>query len=116
MRSLPRVLCTVVVLAHAGVAFADEPLVPLPLEPREKGPQVTTLRAVHLRGPDRRDLREEAPDPIVGREPRLDRLQFAKGGLKYQDRFEFNGRHYRFSVRGPVQKDSQLGLTFEIKF
>ena len=116
MRSLllPRTLCLVVV-AQAGVALADEPAIPFPLEPREK-PQITTLRSVHLRELAHRDAREETPDPNVGRERGLDRLQFAKGGLKYQDRFEFNNKSYRFSVRGPVQKGSQFGLTFELRF
>jgi hypothetical protein len=117
MRSLllPRTLCLVVV-AQAGVALADEPAIPFPLEPREKAPQITTLRSVHLRELAHRDAREETPEPNAGRERGLDRFQFAKGGLKYQDRFEFNNKRYRFSVRGPVQKGSQFGLTFELRF
>jgi hypothetical protein len=115
MRLLPRTLCLVVV-AHAGVALADEPQLPVVLETREKASQVTTLRANQLRGIGRRELRDEAPEPTPARERGFDRFQLAKGGFKYQDRFEWNGRRYRFSVRGPVQKDSQLGLTFEIKF
>ena len=115
MRLLPRTLCLVAVF-HAGVALADEPQLPVVLETREKAPQITTLRANHLRGIGHRELREETPEPTPARERPLDRFQFAKGGLKYQDRFEWNGHKYRFSVRGPVQKDSQLGLTFEIRF
>src|SRR5262245_37537140 len=107
MRLLPRTLCLVVV-AHAGVALADEPPNPVLLEPREKAPQVATLRANQLKGVGHRELREEAPEPNPARERGFDRLQFAKGGLKYQDRFEWNGHKYRFSVRGPVQKDSQF--------
>src|SRR5262245_42876832 len=114
MRLLPRTICLVVV-AHAGIALADEPPIPFPLEPREKAPQLTTLRSTHLRGFER-ELRDETPEPIPAREQRMDRFQFEKGGFKYQDRFEWNGRKYRFNVRGPVQKNKQFGLTFELKF
>ena len=116
MRSLllPRTLCLVVV-AQAGVALADEPAIPFPHEPREK-PQITTLRSVHLRELAHRDAREETPEPNPGRERGINRFQFAKGGLKYQDRFEINDKSYRFSVRGPVQKGNQFGLTFELRF
>ena len=115
MRLLPRTLCLVVVV-HAGVALADEPPFQALLEPREKAPQITTLRATHLKDAHR-ELRDETPEPgSATRERGLDRFQFAKGGLKYQDRFEWNGHKYRFSVRGPVQKDSQFGLMFELKF
>lgn len=115
MRLLPRTLCLVVVV-HAGIALADEPPIPALLEPREKAAQVTTLRANQLKGAAHRALRDETPEPSPSRDRGLDRLQFAKGGLKYQDRFEWNGHRYRFSVRGPVQKDSQFGLMFELKF
>ena len=116
MRLLPRTLCLVVVV-HAGVALADEHPLQLLLEPREKASQITTLRGTHLKDAAHRELRDETPEPApAARERGLDRFQFAKGGLKYQDRFEWNDHKYRFSVRGPVQKDSQFGLTFELKF
>lgn len=116
MRLLPRTLCLVVVV-HAGVALADEPPLQVLLEPREKASQITTLRANQLKGAAHHERRDETPEPgPAARERGLDRFQFAKGGLKYQDRFEWNGHKYRFSVRGPVQKDSQFGFTFELKF
>ena len=115
MRSLSRTLC-LLVATHAGVVLADEPQATVLLEPREKAPQITTLRSAHLRDLGRRDPREEVQEPNPTRERSFDRLQFAKGGLKYQERFELDGHRYRFSVRGPVQKGRQFGLTFELRF
>ena len=111
MRFLPWTLCWIVT-AHASAALADELPFRLP-ETREKTPEVMTLRSLHLR-----DLavREEAVEPAPSRERWTDRLEPSSGGLKYHDSFALGGHRYRFSVRGPVQKDKRLGLTLGLRF
>jgi hypothetical protein len=109
-----------IVAAHAGVAVADELPMTLP-ESRDRTPSIVTLRSVHLRGLNTntnaapREPRDESGDGAVRGRP-INRFQAAKGGFKYQDRFELNGREYRYNVRGPVQANKRFGLTFELRF
>jgi hypothetical protein len=117
MRFLPCTLC-LIVTAHATAAVADGFPFRLPENPREKTPEVVTLRSLHLRNAA---VREEIVDPSPVRErPVRERwtghFETAKGGFKYQDNFWVGDRRYRFSVRGPVQKNRSLGLTFEFRF
>ena len=109
-----------VVAAHTGVALADELPFMLP-ESHDRTPSLTTLRSVHLRGLNTspnaspREPRDESGDAALRERP-MNRFQAAKGGFKYQDRFEFAGREYRYNVRGPVQANKRFGLTFELRF
>jgi hypothetical protein len=109
-----------VVAAHTGAALADELPFMLP-ESRDRTPSITTLRSVHLRGLNTspnagpREPRDEGADAAV-RGRSINRFQAAKGGFKFQDRFEFAGREYRYNVRGPVQANKRLGLSFELRF
>lgn len=112
MRFLLLWTLSLIVTAHAGAVFADELPFRLP-ETHEKAPDVVTLRSTHLRALAQR---EETPEPTPAHERWTDRLSTSKGGLKYQDSFALGGRRYRFSLRGPVQKDRRLGLTFELRF
>jgi hypothetical protein len=111
MRFSPWTLSLLVVL-HAGVALGD----PLPerLIPQQQGSaEATTLRAVKLR---ELSPREEGPELPPPHERFIDRFQTAKGGFKYQDDLELGGKRYRYNLRGPVQQNKRLGLTFEIRF
>ena len=117
---LPRWTFGLVVAAHTGVALADELPFMLP-ESRDRTPSITTLRSVHLRGlnpspnASPREPREEGAEPALRGRP-INRFQAAKGGFKFQDRFEFAGHEYRYNVRGPVQANKRLGLSFELRF
>lgn len=111
MRFSPWTLSLVVVL-HGSVVLADPLPARLQTAPTNPG-EIVTLRAVKLRD---LNVREELPDPSPGNERFIDRFQAAKGGFKYQDTLEFGGHRYRYNLRGPVQKDKRLGLTFEIRF
>jgi hypothetical protein len=120
-----------VVAAHTGVAFADDLPFMLP-DTRERAPSVTTLRSVHLRplnpntNANPREPRDDSADAAL-RERQMNRFQATKGGFKFQDRFEFGGREYRYNLRGPVLAPSapsglpqatgkRLGLSFELRF
>jgi len=112
MRFLPWTL-SLIVTVHAGAALADEFPFRLPeTTPRDKTPEVTTLRSVHLRN---QGVREQTADPTPSRE-RFRHFDTTKGGFKFQDSFALGGRSYSYSVRGPVQKERRLGLTFELRF
>jgi hypothetical protein len=111
MRLFPWTLGLIVAL-HASAALADELRPDLPA-PRDKTSQLTTLRSVHLRDLSTRD---EIPEVNPSRDRWFERVEAAKGGLKYQDSFDLGGHRVRFSVRGPVQKERRLGLTFELRF
>ena len=103
---------SLVVAVHASTALAED-LLPSTQEPREKASPMVTLRSAQLRN---LSVREEPADVAPTRERWIDRLGTTKGGFKYQDSFLLGGRKYRFSVRGPVQQDRRLGLTFEVRF
>jgi hypothetical protein len=102
---------SLIIAAHAGAAGAED-LLTRPPEPRT-GPPVVILRAMKLR-----DLapREEAPELAPSRIWWFDHVELSKGGLKYQNSLELGDRRYRFSLRGPIQKERRLGLTFELRF
>jgi len=111
MRLSPWTLSLLIVL-HGGVVLADPLPAKLEAAPTTPG-EVVTLRAIKLR-----DLavREDQPDLSPSSERFIDRFETAKGGFKYQDTVELGGHRYRFNLRGPVQPNKRLGLTFEIRF
>ena len=119
MRILPWTF-GLVVAAHTGVALADELPFMLP-QSNDRTPSITTLRSVHLRGlnpstnASPREPREDGTDAAL-RDRSINRFQAAKGGFKFQDRFEFAGHEYRYNVRGPVQANKRFGLSFELRF
>src|SRR5262249_22272775 len=123
-----------VVAAHAGVALADDLPFMLPeSSSRDRVPEITTLRSVHLRplntntNASPREPRDDGADAALRARP-MNRFQATKGGFKFQDRFELGGREYRYNLRGPVLSPAapsglpqaaggkRLGLSFELRF